>query len=590
MGTRTRVVLVLASVAWVVIVLSSSLKKSASIDEVPHIAAGLSALHYFDFRMNPEHPPLVKVLSVLPAYLFYRPDMHVAFGDKYVGAWADGDQNHYGYYLLFHAGKNPLRLLFFCRIVPGVIALLGGLFAFFYGRHFSRSTSGGIIAAALLLLYPEYAGHGRFITMDVATVVGCGAVSWFSFRWWRKPGWRTLSGFVLACAIGSQVKLPVTVFIGFVLATLLLLSGVRLTGKSRRSRFGHARLPQVLLLGLCAAVAVYVACWASAGFRFAYLPAGATPPAHTTFIPPFAETHNFLGALVNFFWKYRLLPETTLATLAVVRSFAAREMFLFQEMSLTGWYHYFFVTIGTKTSVFYLIAAFASVVFLVREWTRLSSMRRRMRAEQWTLFLLPFVLLFALFCHSRANIGHRHVLFVYVPLSVIIACAFARWLNRGGVPRAFVKGFFVVQAFTFLLAYPHYETYFNEFIRNAYRGHYILRDSNVDWGQDVPLAAEFLDEMGERNCNYAAFGFNRPQSYGIREFNWIVPYYPFSINMPQAKPPDPNLISIISLNTLPAVRSMYPELFQREPDVKLNSMVVFLPTRFFQQRPLHNDD
>src|SRR4051812_36112778 len=95
---KQRAFLIIAAAAWGAIVLSSSLKKSASIDEVPHIAAGLSALHYFDFRMNPEHPPLVKVLSTLPAYLLYRPDMRVEFNGSVVGAWADGDQNHYGYY------------------------------------------------------------------------------------------------------------------------------------------------------------------------------------------------------------------------------------------------------------------------------------------------------------------------------------------------------------------------------------------------------------------------------------------------------------------------------------------------------------
>lgn len=155
MGRLHWLLAIISALLWLAITLSSSLKKSATIDEVPHIGAGLSALHYFDFRMNPEHPPLVKVLSMLPAYLFYRPDMRVDFDRKVVGPWEDGKQTFYGYYLLFLAGKEPLRLLLFCRIVPALIGLLGGVFAFMIGRWFSRSIWGGFIAAALLLCYPE---------------------------------------------------------------------------------------------------------------------------------------------------------------------------------------------------------------------------------------------------------------------------------------------------------------------------------------------------------------------------------------------------------------------------------------------------
>ena len=40
-----------------------------TVDEAYHIAAGVSYVKYEDFRINPEHPPLVKlwVGSVIPA-------------------------------------------------------------------------------------------------------------------------------------------------------------------------------------------------------------------------------------------------------------------------------------------------------------------------------------------------------------------------------------------------------------------------------------------------------------------------------------------------------------------------------------------
>ena len=45
---------------------------SQTTDEAAHLAAGYSYLTTNDFRMNPEHPPLLKVLAALPVYLVYH--------------------------------------------------------------------------------------------------------------------------------------------------------------------------------------------------------------------------------------------------------------------------------------------------------------------------------------------------------------------------------------------------------------------------------------------------------------------------------------------------------------------------------------
>jgi len=48
---------------------------SQTFDEAVHLTAGYSYLATGDFRLNPEHPPLIKLLSALPLYLCY----HVPF-------------------------------------------------------------------------------------------------------------------------------------------------------------------------------------------------------------------------------------------------------------------------------------------------------------------------------------------------------------------------------------------------------------------------------------------------------------------------------------------------------------------------------
>ena len=56
--------------AWMAVLAGgASLRESVTIDEVAHIGAGVSYLQKLDLRMNPEHPPLPKVLAALPLVL-----------------------------------------------------------------------------------------------------------------------------------------------------------------------------------------------------------------------------------------------------------------------------------------------------------------------------------------------------------------------------------------------------------------------------------------------------------------------------------------------------------------------------------------
>ena len=47
-------------------VISFARNSSATYDEVAHLPAGYTYLRWHDYRMNPEHPPLVKKLAALP--------------------------------------------------------------------------------------------------------------------------------------------------------------------------------------------------------------------------------------------------------------------------------------------------------------------------------------------------------------------------------------------------------------------------------------------------------------------------------------------------------------------------------------------
>ncbi|MBI1785083.1 hypothetical protein HYR69_08050, partial [Candidatus Sumerlaeota bacterium] len=49
-----------------VIAFTASLGKSFTIDEHAHLPAGIAYLKRRDYRLNPEHPPLPKLIAALP--------------------------------------------------------------------------------------------------------------------------------------------------------------------------------------------------------------------------------------------------------------------------------------------------------------------------------------------------------------------------------------------------------------------------------------------------------------------------------------------------------------------------------------------
>jgi hypothetical protein len=67
-----------------------------------------------------------------------------------------------------------------------------------------------------------------------------------------------------------------------------------------------------------------------------------------------------------------------------------------------------------------------------------------------------------------------------------------------------------------LMAFPNYIPYFNELAGGASRGTEFLDDSNVDWGQGVKQAAEYVrDRRLDGVTMYSFSPLDNPQYYGL---------------------------------------------------------------------------
>src|SRR5215831_10545213 len=79
-------------------------KLSATTDEAVHLAAGYSYWQTRDFRMNPEHPPLAKLIGAVPLLL-----IHPRFDTNRL-EWQSAYEYDFGFNFLY--SNNADRLLF----------------------------------------------------------------------------------------------------------------------------------------------------------------------------------------------------------------------------------------------------------------------------------------------------------------------------------------------------------------------------------------------------------------------------------------------------------------------------------------------
>src|SRR5438067_12105077 len=97
-------------------------KLSATSDEIVHLPAGYTYWLTRDFRMNPEHPPLAKLIAALPL-VFLKPRV-----DWNSREWQTGDEYFFGYRIMY--SNDADRLLLCGRLPMTIVAALAALVVF----------------------------------------------------------------------------------------------------------------------------------------------------------------------------------------------------------------------------------------------------------------------------------------------------------------------------------------------------------------------------------------------------------------------------------------------------------------------------
>jgi hypothetical protein len=472
------IVIFLLGVMGVLAVLSMA-DTSATSDEVPHIVAGYSYLTLQDYRLNPEHPPLIKDLAALPLLFL---DLNFPSNDY---AWTEyvNGQWRLGLLFLYEYGNNPDVMLFLSRI-PMVIVLISlGLFLFYW----TKKLVGSIPALFILALFsfsPTFLAHGRLVTTDVAATFGVVLSTYFFLQFLEKFSVKNSILFGITLAFALLVKFSAVILVPYFL--ILAIIYLWLQPSHQRSLFYK------YMLGGCI-IGIVVIFLVGIIYQFHIINYSAEQQIQDS-----EETLAYYLSIDRDAISYEIAGNSVLRPYAhylmgLLRSVGRVQQksieYFLGELGLTGWWYYFPIVYLFKVPLaFHVMSLFAlfGAIFRMQHipW------RKWLKNHFIEFSMILFVVLYGVTAvMTSMNMGIRHILPIFPFLYILVVLGLKPYIKT--FPVLFLLGWYVISS---LSVFPHYLAYYNELAGGSKRGYKISVNSNYDWGQDYKRLGHWVKE------------------------------------------------------------------------------------------------
>ena len=479
----------------------AALRESVTIDEVAHIGAGVSYLQKLELRMNPEHPPLPKMLAALPlVFRGVRADYtHISWtaSDKFLPAFLG--QWVFGAWLL-EKWNEPRATLAWARLPMLLLTLALGWAVFVCARRLGGSW-GGLLCLSVYVSTPAFLAFGPLVHTDVAVTLFSLVTLWTFAEMWQKPNRRNvlLFGLSLAGALLSKFTAGVlfVVFVAFALSLRWRAVPGQPGSKPELRQWRRDRRRATLKGILWAALAVYT-------FYFVFSWNQST------------SVLGRIGAGPAALLMRRLLMAPLLylgGVLWVVLS-GRRGTFLLGHAYSHGVWFYFPVVFALKSALGFLgllmVAAVARIGKKVRE-TNTAVIAAELQVH-WRVLWVSLLVFTGVCLLSPLDISIRHfsvpimlLILLLAPLPRMLGDLKGRFVAPAGV--ATVGMLALSCLFTAVHAYPYYLPYINalSFGRPTYA---LVNDSNVDWNQSLPEVRRFAEQRGLQKIALDQYGFS----------------------------------------------------------------------------------
>ncbi len=470
-----------------VLAFGAARRESPSFDEVAHIGAGLSYVQKFDLRLNPEHPPLSKMLTGLALTLrgaradYSGPAWKASddFVSAFLGQWS------FGHWVIARWNK-PATVLLWARL-PMLIFMLGlGWAIFRIGSRFG-GVAGGLICLAVYVSAPVFLAFGPLVLTDIPIAFFSVLTVWAFAEMWERPEPAQVWRFALCLAGAFLVKFSAPILLlGLICAGLS--TGLR---RARWRAFGKG----VLLAALVVYAVYFIMSWNQPTTSLARLGSSLPAMALRRLLMPAAI---YLGGAVLVLFSF------------------SRATFLLGHAYPHGVWFFYPVVFALKSQLGFLGLLALAVALAARARRQGSTVPAELQMH-WRTLWVTLVVFTAVCMLSRFDISIRHFS-VPMALLMLMLAPLPRLAGSRAV-RVLIGVLTISCLVTGVRTYPWYFPYVNA-LGAGRPGYTLMSDSNVDWNQALPQAENFVERHGLKGVALDDYGISDDVAYVPQSHPW----------------------------------------------------------------------
>lgn len=494
--------------------------ESATVDEQAHIPAAYSYVMLDNFALNPEHPPLAKLISgvgfigshfTFPTQVL---DKTNKLGDR---QWQVGTA------FLYHSGNNTDAILLRSRL-PILVASVIGLLACYLLFAAVSTKKIALYTLMFMALSPTVIAHGHLVTTDVLVMTTL-TIAMLCFIRLLQRGSRALiviSGITLAIAELSKFSTAL-LFIFYPLAAILFYYAQT---PSLKVRGAAKRMLKVVVPTFSIALALMYIVYALQVIHLSHtaqnnwIMQAAGDPAH------------YPGARILLDIN-KVLPLAPVVRYIVGFASSLGRVAVGHGANLLG------KDYATATPLYFpVISVLKTPAPLLALWAAITVYAGIRLKAYWkkganlfgvllgytkanpapTLGALFTLMYFVVACVGNLDIGIRHLLPVFPWVAFLSALWVVTILEKftyktlrvGKVLSGSVLALFV---FIALAVYPNYIPYTTEIAGGASQAYRYYNDSNVDWGQSIKYLAAYVHAHPDEIPFYTDSSYSEAKNY-----------------------------------------------------------------------------
>lgn len=508
---------------WMFILLFfSAWNDSATMDELAHIPSGYSYLAKQDYRLNPEHPPLIKDLFAFPL-LFLNLNFPVD-----VPAWTEyvNGQWDMGRIFIYESGNDADKIIHFSRFPIMLLAIFFGWLLFKWTKNLYGNKV-GLLTLFFYTMSPTFLAHSRYVTTDLGAAFGffIGLATFINFLNNQTRKNLIIAGIAFGIAQLLKFSLVILTPIYFILAVFWIIL----------EYYGNLKKlfkPLAILIGkliLIGAIGIIVI-WPVYQFHTLNYPPE-RQRADTEFV---LNSFGFRPAVDLVVWfsdkpVFRSIGHYMLGVLMVTqRASGGNTAYFLGNVSSVGSSLYFPLLYLLKEYLAFHILTLIAVIFAIRNIIK-SKSKNLLAAVEWmkdNFALTASMIFIAIYLlqsvTSNLNIGVRHILPIFPFIYFLTARQIIRWIKTRALEKYLLLIALLLWIFlSTIITFPHYLSYFNELGGGTKNGYQIAADSNYDWGQDLKRLKNYVDKNNIDKIGIDYFGGgNIPYYFGDKGEGW----------------------------------------------------------------------